>query len=236
VITLFAHTRHGRTAPGRLAAALVLALAVAASIVVSSGAAQAAPASVPGGDDVAAQPAGKPKPPKLPRNFTGTGRYLVPDLNIDVPFTWNAKDGNTQMIAGGPRHRIWFTNLIYNGNFYTYTYKWPGIPPVACTPIEGATLAGLNKAFAASAYVGPEILQKEQPRAVEHWRLAVVPPNLPLPLAEADIYVDQGDRTTLWQLLHFGLQNLYDPNLDEWIEMTSWKHKPGKVVLPKVCR
>ena len=53
---------------------------------------------------------------------------------------------------------------------------------------------------------------------------------------EADIYVDQNDRTTVWQLLHFGLQNLYDPNLDEWIKMTSWQHKPGRVVVPKVCR
>jgi hypothetical protein len=29
------------------------------------------------------------------------------------------------MIAGGPRYRIWFTNLIYRNNLYTVTYKWP---------------------------------------------------------------------------------------------------------------
>ena len=212
-----------------------IALGVSASLVLPGGLAQA---SVPAGDQPAPHAAAKskPKPPKLPRNFTGTGRYLVPDLDIDVPFTWNAKDGNTQMIAGGPKHRIWFTNLIYEGNFYTYTYKWPGVPPVACTPIEGATLAGLNKAFAGSSYVGPEILQGRTPRAVDHWRLSAVLPDIRIPFGQADIYVDQDDRTTLWQLLHFGLQNLYDPNLDEWISMTSWQHKPGKVVLPKVCR
>ena len=46
------------------------------------------------------------------------------------------------------------------------------------------------------------------------------PPYLPilrLPIAAGDLYVDQGDSSKFWKVLHFGLQNLYDPALDEWI-------------------
>ncbi|MCE2983163.1 MAG: hypothetical protein LW832_06320 [Parachlamydia sp.] len=52
-------------------------------------------------------------PPRLPKNFSWKGRYVVPDLNINVPFTWNGNEGNIQMVAGGQKHPIYFTNLIY---------------------------------------------------------------------------------------------------------------------------
>ena len=29
-----------------------------------------------------------PSPPKLPQNFRWKGRYIVPDLDVNVPFTW----------------------------------------------------------------------------------------------------------------------------------------------------
>lgn len=164
-----------------------VALGLTAVVALSGSVAHAAVTALPAGDQAAPQSSHQPKPPKPPRNFTGKGRYLVPDLNINVPFTWNAKGGNTQMIAGGPKHKIWFTNLTYDGNFYTYTYKWPGVPPVACAPIPGATLAGLNKAFAGSSYVGPEILQGTNPREVDHWRLSAVLPDIRLPLARIHV-------------------------------------------------
>jgi hypothetical protein len=36
-------------------------------------------------------------------------------------------------------------------------------------------------------------------------------------------------------VLHFGFQNLYDPNLDEWINMHTFKHGAGEVTLPPAC-
>ncbi|WP_327360151.1 hypothetical protein [Streptomyces sp. NBC_01296] len=40
-----------------------------------------------------------------------------------------------------------------------------------------------------------------------------------MPLALGDIYVDENDRGTFWQVLQFGVQNVYDPELDEWLVM-----------------
>jgi hypothetical protein len=51
-------------------------------------------------------------PPQLPRDFQWEGRWIVSDLGVDVPFTWQGKDGNVQMIAGGEEDEIYFTNLI----------------------------------------------------------------------------------------------------------------------------
>lgn len=55
----------------------------------------------------------RPPAPRLPRDFRGRGRWIVRDLDITVPFTWEGKDGDSQMTAGGPQYPIWFTNLIY---------------------------------------------------------------------------------------------------------------------------
>ena len=39
-----------------------------------------------------------PSPPRLPRDFTWTGRYEVPDLGVELPFSWHGNAGNLQMI------------------------------------------------------------------------------------------------------------------------------------------
>ncbi|MEU1645713.1 hypothetical protein ABZ422_06920 [Micromonospora zamorensis] len=36
-------------------------------------------------------------------------------------------------------------------------------------------------------------------------------------------------------MLQFGLQNLFDPELDEWFTMDTFEHRPGVVTLPDRC-
>lgn len=188
-----------------------------------------------------------PPPPKLPRNFRWEGRYIVSDLGINVPFTWHGNDGDIQMIAGSEADPIFFTNLIFNNHLYTYTYKWPGLqpeflPPLErCVPLIEFSLEDLNTFFATSRFVGREILQGKPNRCVNHFRVGVVLPQFPsgfyprFPIALADIYVDQKDPTKFWQVLHFGLQNIYDPELDEWIVINKMSSCPGEIHLPAAC-
>lgn len=193
-----------------------------------------------------------PRLPKLPRNFRSTGRYIVRDLidpetgkmGVDVPFIWNGNDGNVQMIAGCENHPIYFTNLIYNDHLYTYTYKWPGLqpeflPPLEpCHPLLKLSLDDFNNFLANSEFVGEQILEGKRRRYVNHFRISVALPPLPpgfylrLPVLSADIYVDRRDRTVFWKVLHFGLQNIYAPNLDEWIVLDHFEHCSGEVILP----
>ncbi|MCX5441308.1 hypothetical protein OHB53_08795 [Streptomyces sp. NBC_00056] len=99
----------------------------------------------------------------------------------------------------------------------------------------------MNQALRGARFVGPEILQHHPDRHVNHWRVGVVLPKRPpgnflrFPLALGDIYVDQKDRGTFWHVLQFGVQNLYDPELDEWLVMDKFEHKPGTVMLPPRC-
>ncbi|WP_329403361.1 hypothetical protein OG523_03400 [Streptomyces virginiae] len=72
-----------------------------------------------------ASPTPTPPPPRLPRDFRGKGKWIVRDLDITVPFTWEGRGGDSQMTAGGPQYPIWFTNLIYHGTLYTLTYNGP---------------------------------------------------------------------------------------------------------------
>lgn len=196
-----------------------------------------------------------PLPPQLPRNFRCRGRYIVRDLvnpetgevGVDVPFTWEGRDGNVQIIAGGENYPIHFTNLIYCNHLYTYTYKWPGLqpeflPPLeSCAPLFEFSLNDFNAFLATSRYVGEEILVGQPNRRVHHFRVGVVLPIEPpgaffrLPFVLGDFYVDAMDPTTFWQVLHFGIQNLYDPQLDEWMIIQEFEHCPGKIKLPKVC-
>lgn len=195
-----------------------------------------------------------PEPPRLSRNFSWEGRYIVPDLvdpetgklGVDVPFIWNGSNGNVQMIAGGEEYPIYFTNLIYEDHLYTYTYKWPGLQPEFLPPLERCdpidfTFEDLNALFATSFFVGAEILEEKKSRYVNHFRLSIALPPLPpgfyprLPFLSADIYVDQEDSSKIWKLLHFGLQNIYAPNLDEWIVIHKMDNCPGEVVLPRAC-
>lgn len=197
-----------------------------------------------------------PLPPQLPRNFSWKGRYVVSDLidpetgkmGINVPFTWNGNDGNIQMIAGSEKHPIYFTNLIFDDHLYTYTYKWPGLQPEFLPPLEPCfpllefTLEDLNAFLATSRYVGPKIIEgKKACHHVHHFRVGIVLPQFPsgfyprFPFSLADIYVDQNDSSKFWQVLHFGLQNIYDPELDEWIFIEKMSSCPGKIKLPPVC-
>ena len=166
------------------------------------------------------------------------------DLGINVPFRWQAKDGDMRMTAGGRRYPIWFTNLIYHNTVYTLTYKWPGLTEHPCSQIPGFfNLFMLNQAFKTSRFVGREILlgHGNPRRHANHWRVGVVLPQAPpgnhlrLGFALGDIYVDQGNRGTFWQVLQFGVQNLYDPELDEWARMDTFRHRPGTVTLPGRC-
>jgi hypothetical protein len=185
-----------------------------------------------------------PRPPLLPANFQGKGRYIVRDLDVDVPFTWQGSNGDSQMIAGGPQYPIWFTNLIYRNTLYTLTFKWPNIPlnpNRRCDKVGSFSRQTLNDMLRTSRFVGPEILQGMQDRYVDHWRAGVVAGStrpgkaLRFPIALGDIYVDQKDPGQWWQVLQFGLQNLFDPQLDEWFTMTTFSHRPGKVTLPARC-
>ncbi|MEV6581944.1 hypothetical protein AB0M92_27695 [Streptomyces sp. NPDC051582] len=182
-----------------------------------------------------------PSPPRLPRDFRGKGEWIVRDLDITVPFTWQGKDGDSQMTAGGPQYPIWFTNLIHHGTLYTLTYKWPGLDEHPCSRIPGFDLEDLNQGLEGARFVGRETLRRTPQRQVNHWRVGVVFPQLPpgnhprVPLALGDIYVDEHDRGTFWQVLQFGVQNLYDPELDEWLVMDTFEHRPGTVTLPREC-
>ncbi|WP_141576047.1 hypothetical protein [Actinomadura sp. WMMA1423] len=226
-------------ASGALAGALV-AVPVCQGPVLAA----ARPAPAPPGDAAAAAKGGgppAPPPPRLPRDFHGTGKWIVRDLGITVPFTWAGRNGDSQMVAGGPRYPIWFTNLIYKGSLYTLTYKWPGLTDHRCSRIPGFGLDDLNRTLGTARYVGREILQRRPWRYVDHWRVGLVAPQFPpgkyprFPLALGDVYVDQKDPTTFWQVLQFGLQNLYDPELDEWLVMRTFEHAPGRVALPRRC-
>ncbi len=201
-----------------------------------------------------------PSPPELPADFTGRGRYVVADLDVDVPFTWNGRDGNSQMIAGGEQYPIHFTNVIFEGNLYTLTYKWPEVARRPCSRVGPFTRDDFNMFMAKARFVGAETLDGEQSRRVHHFRAGVVwepppevvPPEvitpvggvpdtgdgnakLRLPIMLGDFYVSSKDPTTFWQVLHFGVQNLYDPDLDEWMLMDRFAHRPGKVELPDEC-
>lgn len=196
----------------------------------------------------ATETSGPPEQPRIPDDFTWTGRYVVPDLDLEVPFRWHGDDGDFQMVAGGKDHPIHFTNLIHEGQLYTLTYKWPDVPRRPCSHVGAFTLDDLNQGFAEAAFAGRETLHGDVDREVNHFRSVGVielPPGLiegmdeelPLriPLMAGDIYVDVEDPSNLRQLLHFGLQNLYDPNLDEWIVIDDIDDAPGQVNLPEEC-
>lgn len=110
-----------------------------------------------------------------------------------------------------------------------------------CDRVGSFSLQMLNEVLKTARFVRPEILQGTPDRSVDHWRVGVVAGStLPgkefrVPIALGDIYVDQRDPSQWWQVLQFGFQNLYDPQLDEWFTMTSFNHQPGQVTLPKRC-
>lgn len=194
-----------------------------------------------------AETASPPAPPEVPRDFTWTGRYQVPDLDLEVPFTWHGADGDFQMIAGGEDHPIHFTNLIHDGTLYTLTYEWPEIPRMPCSNVGPFTLEDLNAGLADAAFVGRETLHDVDSVEVNHFRstgvLEVAPedlgisdvPVIRIPLMSGDIYVEAEDSTVFRKVLQFGVQNLYDAQLDEWMVIDTATTEPGRVVLPDEC-
>jgi len=186
-----------------------------------------------------------PSPPRLPSDFRWEGRYIVRDLGVDVPFAWHGAGGNLQMIAGGATDPIYFTNILFDGWLYTITYQWPDtVPPSkpACDCLGRLSLDTLNACLATSRHVGAEILKDSPPRAVHHFRVGVVlgeatakPSPFRLPIMQGDFYVDRADSSKFWKVLHFGLQNLLDPALDEWIVMQTFSDAAGNVTLPAEC-
>src|SRR5690606_29007099 len=128
---------------------------------------------------------------------------------------------------------------------YTLTYTWPGVPRMPCSHVGAFTLKELNAGFAEASFVGVETLHRDRDYTVHHFRsLSVIDlpaelidgaaTGLPLriPLMAGDIYVDTDDPGKIRQLLHFGLQNLYDPNLDEWIMIENTEAEAAEVELP----
>ncbi len=188
-----------------------------------------------------------PSPPKLPDDFTWSGRYVVADLDVDVAFTWHGADGDFQMIAGGEGDPIHFTNLVVDGELYTLTYTWPEVPRAACSHVGPFTVDEFNEGLAKASYAGREIHDSGQ--MVDHFRSVgvlelpegIAPEieeitTLRLPLMAADVYVDADDHERFAKVLHFGVQNLYDPNLDEWIVIDKTEETPGTVELPEECK
>ncbi len=236
--------RSGRRTPALSPLAALIALAVIAP---SSGLAAPAPDSPATASGAASGAKRTPRPPRLAPDFQASGRYIVRDLGVNVPFRWRGRDGNSQMIAGGRKYPIWFTNLIYNNTLYTLTYRWPNIAPgsgaLNCMKLGGFfSRQTFNNFLKGSRFVGREILRGGPRRFVNHWRVGVVLPPLPpgafvrLPFVLGDFYVGRRNRSRFWQVLHFGVQNLFDPELDEWMRMQRFvPGRPGKVTLPEGC-
>jgi hypothetical protein len=193
-----------------------------------------------------------PNPPQLAPNFSWEGQYLIPDLHIAVPFRWFSRDGNTQMIAGDSSQPVYFTNFIYKGNFFTYTYKFPGLQPPFLPPLEPCqpipfTLEQLNGFLAQRArFVGVEILKetglsRRRSFRVNHFRVAVALPESPpgvyvrIPITCVDIYVDCTDSTVFRKVLQFGFQNLYDPELNEYFVISKTCSHIPEFNFPPAC-
>lgn len=242
----------GRTRRRRWIAGVVGAAALA--VVPACGASDDAsgtagiPASAPGTSATATGPGSDPLPPRLPEDFRWTGRYLVPDLDAEVPFTWEGRDGNFQMTAGGEDEIIHFTNIVSDGTLYTLTYEWPGVPRNPCSNVGPYSLDDLNTGLAEARFVGAETLDDLEPRHVHHFRAGIVweppsdligpipgVPQIRIPIMFGDIYVDRDDPERFWKVLQFGLQNLYDANLDEWIVIDEIDPSPGTVTVPEEC-
>ena len=153
-----------------------------------------------------------------------------------------------QMIAGGKANEpIHFTNLLFDGELYTLTYKWfDTLPPDndECVCLGRLSLQTLNACFETSRYVGREVLvDRAVRRPTNHYRVGVLlgnsenkPPAIRAPIMEGDFYVDPKNPARFWKLLHFGLQNLLDPALDEWITLKKFKGSAGEIALPPECK
>lgn len=153
-----------------------------------------------------------------------------------------------QMLAGGGVNEpIHFTNILFDGELYTLTYKWfDTLPPDndECVCLGRLTLETLNACLDTSRLVGPEVLiNGVVRRRINHYRVGVLlgnsentAPAFRAPIMEGDFYVDPKNPSKFWKLLHFGWQNLLDPALDEWITLKDFKYTAGQVSLPTECK
>ena len=148
------------------------------------------------------------------------------------------------MTAGSEDEAIHFTNLIYHDQLYTLTYKWDKIVPprpVECVCLGQLPLETLNQCLNSSRFVGAETLAHTKHPLVNHFRVGVVfgastvDPAFRFPVIEGDIYVERHNSSRVRKMLHYGYQNLFDPALDEWLEVDTIKNKPGEVTLPDEC-
>lgn len=92
-----------------------------------------------------------------------------------------------------------------------------------------------------SSLVGPETIFAAPMYQLRRWLMSEaftsfngVP--IRFPLAQADTHVDRHDHWILWHVLHFGYQNPYARELDEWIQLKCWKLKRGKVKCPESAK
>jgi hypothetical protein len=128
------------------------------------------------------------------------------------------------------------------------TYEWPEVPRNPCSHVGAFTVDDLNEGLSEARFVGRSTLHAGEDREVHHFRTSSVweptaeevpplpgVPQLRIPLMSGDIYVDADDPTQFRQVLQFGLQNLYDPSLDEWIVIDETDSSPGEVALPEEC-
>jgi hypothetical protein len=186
-----------------------------------------------------------PAPPLIPPDFQWTGRYIVEDIGADVSFSWQGEGGNLQMTAGSLADDIYFTNVLYDDDLYTLTYKWPRTVrtrrDIKCVCLGTLKLDDLNACLSTSRYVDSEILL-DNPVPVNHMRVSVVLGDsklkrnpVRLPIMEGDFYVDPTNPSKFFKVLHFGLQNVLDPALDEWIVLQNFNYTPGQVTLPEEC-
>jgi hypothetical protein len=94
-----------------------------------------------------------------------------------------------------------------------------------------------------SRFVGTEILVENKRHIwVNHFRIAVALPLGPsgahfrIPVTAIDLYVDVHDSTVFWKVLQFGFQNLYDPELNEYIVITKHCKLTREIELPIACQ
>lgn len=59
-----------------------------------------------GGGTPTTKPATPPAPPRIPTDFRWKGTYVVPQLGLELAFTWEGKGGDFQMIAGSDNDPI----------------------------------------------------------------------------------------------------------------------------------
>ena len=184
-----------------------------------------------------------PAPPRLPANFRARGRWVVRSLGITVPVHLAQRE---RQQPDGRRGQA-LPDLVCE----------PDLPqPALHAHLQVARgrrpplRPGPGLLHPEHAQRGPARIAVRRPRGpAGQTRTAAsttggsasscprLPPgnHLRFPIALADVYVGQGNRSRWWQLLQFGFQNLLDPELDEWGMLDRFRLEPAPVSLPNRC-